>query len=407
MCNACGCCQESQVVEINAGPRERNNVFVTIACDAEDCANVNVAHRIDEQGNVGEVVPSQAGLSMTPNACGGRGELVLRIEHLDAGETMRVVLSSEASATQPAAVTVDIEAGRQADVSLGGEIFTSYVVKPGIARPFCYPVIGPHGLNIVRELVFLPEGEKGTSTYAGVDHIHHKGIWIAQGEANGTDNWSETEGHGRTLNRELIVDSQGPLFGQLHAVGDWVDAKGNKILEEDTFIRVYDTPDTARIMDLTTVWTAGENGVFFGDTKEAGTVSIRLQESMEERAGGTIHNAFGALGEAENWGRPAPWVDYYGPLEDRICGVAIMDHPTNFRYPTTWHVRSYGLFTANQWGLHDFTGDNAKRGDYALPAGQSLCFRFRLFIHEADTVTAGVSEQYLDFAFPPEVNCGQ
>ena len=412
MCKACGCCHKSQIAEINAGPRERNNVFVSIACGAEGCASVNTAHRIDAQGNVGEVVPSQLATSALLDSCGCRSEIVLRIDHLDAGETLRVLLSAEEAGAQqgadePATVTVDIKEGEQADMSLGGELFTSYVVKPGIARPFCYPVVGPHGLNIVRDIVFLPEGEKGTSSYAGVDHIHHKGIWIAQGDVNGTDNWSETEGHGRTINRKLTVDSEGPLFGQLHAVGDWVDDKGNKILEEDTFIRVYDTPDTARIMDLTTVWTATEGGVFFGDTKEAGTVSIRLQESMEEREGGTIQNAFGALGEAENWGKAAPWVDYYGPLEGSVCGVTIMDHPTNFRYPTTWHVRSYGLFTANQWGLHDFTGDNAKRGDYALPAGQSLCFRFRLFIHEGDTVTAGVGEQYLNWAFPPEVKCGE
>ena len=126
------------------------------------------------------------------------------------------------------------------------------------------------------------------------------------------------EGHGRTINTALRVDSQGPLFAQIHGTGDWVSNKGAKVLREDTTIRVYNTPDTARVMDFTTRWTAAYGGVFFGDTKEAGTVSIRLMESMEERKGGTIHNAFGAIGEAENWGKCAPWVDYYGPVEDRI-----------------------------------------------------------------------------------------
>ena len=57
-----------------------------------------------------------------------------------------------------------------------------------------------------------------------------------------------------------------------------------------------------------------------------------------------------------------------------IGGIAIFDHPENLRYPTTWHVRNYGLFTANQWGIHDFTGDWSQRGDLTLEEGDALTF---------------------------------
>ena len=400
MCRDCGC--NKCVVEVNAGPHERNNVLVSLPCHPGECPHGHSVRPIDANGDEGAPLLSQCITSALPTVSGSAGELVWCIDHLAAGETARFAIGPDENEPGTEGVSVEIKDGRQADFTIEGELFTSYIVKPGIARPFCYPVIGPGGLNIVRDIVYLPEGEHG-STYNGIDHVHHKGIWVAQGDANGTDNWSETEGHGRTINRELTVESQGPLFAQLHAANDWVHANGSKIMEEDTFIRVYNTPNTARIVDFSTVWMASEGGVFFGDTKEAGTVSVRLKESMEERYGGTIRNSFGALGEAENWGRPAPWVDYYGPLEDRVCGITIMDHATNLRYPTTWHVRSYGLFTANQWGLHDFTGDFSKRGDYVLPAGHSLCFRFRLYIHENDTVAADVSGRYLDWIFPPQV----
>ncbi len=393
MCRDCGC--SKHIVQVNAGPHQRNNVFVSLPCHLAGCTSAHTVRPVDENGNEGGVIPSQCLTSALPTADGSAGELVWQIEHLDAGETAVFAIGAAEEASEAAGVAVNVKANEQADICVGNDLFTSYVVREGIARPFCYPVIGPGGFDIAREVSFPPKED--------TDHVHHKGIWVAQGDVNGTDNWSEEKGHGRTVNRELTVESQGPLFAQLHAANDWVDNKGAKILEEHTFIRVYNTPDTARIFDFTTVWSATEGGVFFGDTKEAGTVSIRLKESMEEREGGSIQNAFGAIGEAENWGKSAPWVDYYGPVEGRVCGVTIMDHPTNLRYPTTWHVRSYGLFTANQWGLHDFTDDPAKRGDYALPAGHSLCFRFRLYVHEDDTVAADVAGKYLDWIFPPQV----
>lgn len=398
MCKQCGCGSEV-TVHVDAGPHERRDVFVSVPCEVGECTGHHCVRRLDENGNVEAQVPSQCVKAPAPCCGEAKGELIWRIDHLAAGERATFVIGEPLEGRPELGVRAEVKDAEQADIYVGEQLFTSYVVREGIARPFCYPVYGPGGKLVVREVNFPPK--------EGIDHVHHKGIWVAQGDTNGTDNWSEMEGHGRTINTALRVDSQGPLFAQIHGTGDWVSNKGAKVLREDTTIRVYNTPDTARVMDFTTRWTAAYGGVFFGDTKEAGTVSIRLMESMEERKGGTIHNAFGAIGEAENWGKCAPWVDYYGPVEDRICGVAIMDHPTNLRYPTTWHVRSYGLFTANQWGLHDFTGDHSVRGDYALPAGQSLCFKFRLYIHENDTLAADVSGKYLDWIFPPNVSAAE
>ena len=175
------------------------------------------------------------------------------------------------------------------------------------------------------------------------------------------------------------------------------------MLEEHTSIRVYNTPDSARIVDWVITFVASEGGFHFADTKEAGTLSVRIKESMEERNGGTMRNSFGAIGEAENWGKRAEWVDYYGDVEGDVMGITLMDHPQNHGYPTHWHVRSYGLFTANQWGLHDFTGDAGTRGDLAVKDGDFLTFRFRVFIHSGTTCEADVRNQYMNFIFPPSV----
>jgi hypothetical protein len=85
-------------------------------------------------------------------------------------------------------------------------------------------------------------------------------------------------------------------------------------------------------------------------------------------------------------------------------GVAIFDHPGNPRHPTWWHVRDYGLFAANPFGIHDFEKKPAGTGDYRIPAGQSLTFRYRFYIHRGDASEANVGQFWTDYARTPAAN---
>jgi len=217
------------------------------------------------------------------------------------------------------------------------------------------------------------------------------------------DNWSEMEGHGRTVHREFLRTDGGPVFGRICALGDWVGPDGRKVLEEVRDIRIYALPEEGRLVDMEVELRASEGDVKFGDTKEGGIASLRVQPSMEVRNGGRIENSYGAIGEAEAWGRRASWCDYSGPVEGRWVGMALMDHPDGFRYPTYWHVRDYGLMAANPFGLSYFHNDPNRRGDYVLKAGGSLKFKYRLYIHVGDAREGRVAERYNDFVNPPEV----
>jgi hypothetical protein len=81
--------------------------------------------------------------------------------------------------------------------------------------------------------------------------------------------------------------------------------------------------------------------------------------------------------------------------------VAIFDHPDNFRYPTHWHARTYGLLTANRFGTGFFDAkDGAKKGDgdHTIKAGETLSLRHRFYFHHGDPESAKVDEKYADYA---------
>jgi hypothetical protein len=170
-------------------------------------------------------------------------------------------------------------------------------------------------------------------------------------------------------------------------------------------MRFYAQGPDFRLMDYEVNLHASEGRVVLGDTKEGGLLSVRVATSMDaaNQDGGTITNAFGGIQEEETWGKPAPWCDYSGPVGGGVWGICMMDHPDNPRHPTPWHVRNYGLMTANCFGYHDFTGREEARRDLILEDGDSRFWRYRVLIHQGTAGAARVGDRYLDYAYPPAV----
>ena len=172
---------------------------------------------------------------------------------------------------------------------------------------------------------------------------------------------------------------------------------------EDQRTFTFGSDGEHRWIDFDITIQASDGPVTFGDTKE-GSMGMRVSETMKVDAkksnpklGGQIINSEGQT-DQDAWGKPAAWVDYHGPVDDETVGIAIFNHPSSFRFPTTWHVRTYGLFAANPFGLHDFTGDKNTDGSYTLPAGQTMTFRYRILLHRGDEKAAKVAEGYANYA---------
>jgi hypothetical protein len=276
------------------------------------------------------------------------------------------------------------------DVAINGAPFTSYYAGGDSPKPYLHPLRTHTGLVITRgyPMLNVPGETK--------DHPHHRGLWFTHGDVNKIDFWMNEPGnkgvHGPI---ELVkIDSvkDGKNEGTIVSTFLWKTAEGTPLLDEKRTMTFVADPKL-RIMDFDVSFT-GRTKITWGDTKE-GFFAIRLRDELTQSKGkAVITNSRGGVGMKETWGKQAEWVDYAGTAEGQKVGVAIFDHPGNFLYPTYWHVRDYGLFAANPFGLHDFYNDKTKDGSLVKESGQPLRLRYRVVIHDGDTAEAGIAKMY-------------
>ncbi len=289
------------------------------------------------------------------------------------------------------------------DVEIGGKPFASYVFDCQ-GTPIVWPIIGPTGKKMTRD---YPMVERDDKTEAK-DHPHHRSLWFNHGEVNDSNFWHL--GAEKIVHRKLIRAQADDTVATVATENDWVGKDGKILCTDVRTLRFGELPGKngtesapTRYIDFDITVMATRDDVVFGDTKE-GTFGIRIPGTMDMTAkkrnpdwGGRIVNAEGVK-DGNAWAKRSAWVDYYGPVEGETLGIAILNHPSSFRYPTYWHVRDYGLFAANPFGVHDFENKREKVGEHRMKKGESFTIRYRVLFHKGDADAAGIADAFKNYA---------
>ncbi len=260
---------------------------------------------------------------------------------------------------------------------------------------YFYPLIGPGGAAMTRD---WPMKDVASEEH---DHPHHRSLWYSHGAVNGIDFWAETPKAGKIVHDKFLEVKGGAESGVIRSTCKWIAPDNQVTLTDERTFRVYARPNTERVFDFEITLKALDREVVLGDTKE-GTMAIRVAESMRlthgkgKKGQGQIVQSTGVRDD-KTWGKPAEWCDYSGPVNGKTVGIAIFDHPANPRHPTTWHVRDYGLFAANPFGIHDFEKKPAGTGNMTIPPKGSVTFKYRFYLHEGDEKQAKVAERYKEY----------
>ena len=288
------------------------------------------------------------------------------------------------------------------EVSIGKDLFTAFNYRD-TAKPFLYPVFAPDQTRMTRD---FPMKE---SAGEGDDHPHHQSIWVGH-EVSGVDFWHCKNGE------KILVDGAPVISAEENSVvasSQWIDASG-KVICRDQTTWFFGSDDKSRWIDCELILKATESDITIDDTKE-GIVAIRthpdLRLSPDPDRGvnevfGSAVNSNGSEG-GDLWGQPAAWVLYTGQVETKPTSLLILDHPDNFRHPTTWHARDYGLVAANPFGLHHFQKLKEGAGAVKLLKTQTLTLRYRFQFSSEIVTTEAADESWSHWTQPREKSSPQ
>jgi hypothetical protein len=294
------------------------------------------------------------------------------------------------------------------DVMMAGKHFTSYVhtadpQTPLVAKgriqtkPVLFPVFSPSGTMLTRGYPFV--NQMGESQ----DHPHHMGIYFTI-DIDKENFWGNSQKPLPAI-KHFAIDSMEPGLGQgtLSTTSYWIDSGGTAILQEKRVMvfQAFEADDQYAI-DFTVTLKAVVDKVVFSDTKE-GMMAIRVAPWLKEEDGtGQYLSDNGDRSEKNVWGKRAKWMSLQGQHQDKTYGVTIFNHPTSTNYPTYWHARGYGCFSANPLGQGAFQkGKKIKDPQYlnlTLVRGESALFKHRFLFHEGGRTKEQLEQTFNNFA---------
>lgn len=291
------------------------------------------------------------------------------------------------SSAQSSGITFDDKQADQLQVLIDGKVFGIFNSGKTWNKPFLFPMHAPNGGNVLRDII--PTKADQGSSKDGIDHFHHKGVWVSVDSVNDEklNFWHEAD---RIVCDKVEHVTQNDGSGTLTIHNTWME--GDKpLVKEKTTATFF----PSRLVTYHISLSAVDKEVTFHDTKE-GFFAVRVAHTMREMQGGHIVNADGLKGSKKCWGKPTPWIDYYGDVDGKTCGITLMDHPHNFR-KSRYHVRNYGLFSISPFGPKTYSNNQEAASPVTIKPGSSLELTYGMYVHDGDTVAGQVAEHYQEF----------
>ncbi len=252
--------------------------------------------------------------------------------------------------------------------------------------------------------VFTPSGKLVTDDFPA-DHRHHHGIWspwtLTEFEGRKPDFWNMGKKSGRVDFVAIDLTYSNPVcagFRTRHRMID-MSAKPEKAAINETWdVRVYAPASGGGkpmyIFDLMIEQTCASESPLILPKYHYGGLGYRGARQWKDIKG----NCFFLTSEGkdrsngnETTGR---WCHVSGKVDGEMAGVAIFDHPENFRSPQPMRLNPSDPF---------FCYAPSQGGDWKIEPGKPYVAKYRFVVSDGGADKAEIERLWNDWGNPPKV----
>ncbi len=375
--------QKNPSVTVNAGAFDRRDTVVSFPLPENlrahfyglrDSSGRSIPLQIDARRRASFVLPDlKAGAAvsyqlMEAKAAGPRG-----VELRSEGKKLRLESS-----------------GRKVlDFQIGGEL-PSPDIKPVFLRAgYIHPVYAPSGRIV-------------TDDYPS-DHFHHHGIWAAwtstEFEGRKPDFWNMGDSTGKVEFVGLEDTWDGPVHGGFRSRQSYIDLSGpapKTALNETWEVRVYRVGQGEKaysMFDLVSIQECATNSPLVLPEYRYGGVGFRGHREWKDKTKVWFLTSEGKE-RMEGHATRARWCHIGGLVEGQRVGIAILDHPRNFRAPQTMRIHPDDPF---------FNYAPSQLGRFEITPGFLYISRYRYVVSDGPPDKAEIDRLWNDYADPPKV----
>lgn len=380
--------KKSAYITVSAGSVDRRESIVSFDLPAE-LRGLSYGLR-EESARNARIVPVQLDAKR-------RATFVLPELRAGGSKTYRLV---EVKATKQTIARAELSADQsQLHLNIAGRKALSFVVKPpSTIGPEIKPVFVRGGYI---HPVYTPSGRIVTDDYPS-DHYHHHGIWFAwtktEFEGGHPDFWNVHDGTGRVEFEALDATWGGPVHAGFKSRQRYVALTGpapKTALNEEWEVRLYNLGQGATgyfMFDLVATQRATSAPLILEEYRYGG-MGFRGHRDWKDKSKISFLTSEGKT-RADGNATRARWCHIGGPAEGHQVGVAILDHPANFRAPQPMRINPDDPF---------FNYAPSQMGKFEIKPGDEFVLRYRFVVSDGPPNTGEINRLWTELANPPQV----
>lgn len=282
-------------------------------------------------------------------------------------------------------------AGRQAFAyqAQPGELPASDIKEIFRRGGYIHPVLTPLGIPV-------------TDDYPP-DHYHHHGIWFAwtktEFEGRHPDFWNVGDGTGKVEFVALDKMWSGAVQGGFTSRHRYVDLSGAKpttVLNEEWKVLVYNVglgKKPYSMFDMIVTHECATSSPLLLPEYRYGGIGFRGHRQWLDKNNCVFLTSEGK-DRNNGHGTRAKWCHIGGRIDGLLAGIAVLDHPANFRAPQPMRINPDQPF---------FCYAPSLMGQWEIAPGKPYVSRYRFIVYDGGPDKAELDRLWNDYANPPQV----